>query len=395
MFQSKRAFPLIVLGAVIAVLVAACGDDPTPTPRPPAATATPTVASTGEAAAPAPKPTAAPKLVLVPPTPTPVPISFKGKTIKIVVGFSPGGGYDTVSRLFAAEASKHFPGNPSFVVSNLPGSGGLRALQTVTKSAPDGLTVVPMATGRFAVPEAIGEDVEGFDLFNAKFVGSPTFSPTHNSYCIRREVATTWEEVVASGKTVLAGTSSPGGDMIGVSMMEFLGAPIKVIYGYGGTSEVQAAVDRGELDGTTRCDFNYVQDLFPEWIEDKSIVPILWWDNPIAPEWLAALGAPEPPHIFDLVEVTEEQKNALAFGEATEALIRMFTLSEDTPDDILQVWRKGFKATLEDPAFLARADVANLAIGFGDGQVLVDLAAQAKNFGDEGKSLLKFMYGFD
>ncbi|MEE8517958.1 MAG: hypothetical protein V3S98_02400 [Dehalococcoidia bacterium] len=399
MFQAKRALPLIVLTAIIAVLVAACGgDDPTPTPRPtpttaaPAATATPSDGGTT-----APAPTATPR----PPSPTATPSGrdmeahFGGKTIKIIVGFSPGGGYDTISRIFAAEASKHFPGNPQFVVSNLPGSGGLRALQTVTKSKGDGLTVVPMATGRFAVPEAIGEDVDGFDLFNAKFVGSATATERHNAYCIRRDVATTWEEALALDRTLLAGTSSPGGDVIGLAMMEFLGAPIKVVYGYGGTSEVQAAVDRGELDGTTRCDFNFVQDLFPEWIENQTIVPIFWWDVPIRPEWLEAIGAPEPPHLYDIIDVSDEQKTALEFGEATERLIRMFTLSEETPDDILEVWRESFKATLEDPAFLARADVANLDIAFGDGAELVELSAQAKDFSDEAKDMLKFMYGFD
>jgi hypothetical protein len=399
MSTAKRFIPLVVLGAVLALVLAACGgDDPTPTPRP---TATP-VPQADPTATPTPLPPGVPTPTPRPATPTPAATPtpsrdfaayFEGKTIRIVVGFSPGGGYDTVSRIFAKVAPNHFPGSPRFVVSNLPGAGGLRALQFVTRSDGDGLTVVPMATGRFSLPEVVGGDVDGFDLFKAKFVGTPTYTPTHDAYCIRRDVATTWQEVLDSGKTITAGTSAPGGDLIGAAMIEYLGGPIKVIYGYGGTSEVQAAVDRGELDGTTRCDFRYVQNLFPEWIENNFIVPLWWSNNRIDPAWLEAIGAVEPPHLYDIVDVTDEQKAAFELGEAAEDFVRMFTLSEDTPDDILQVWRESFEATVEDPDFIARAAVAGLSVGYGSPELLLELLEKGQNFGDEGKDLLKFLYG--
>jgi hypothetical protein len=398
---------LMALSSVMALVLAACGgEDPTPT-SPPAATATPTAAAPA-AAAPAPKPTATPKpkkkVLLGPtatprnPTPTPTPSGrdmeayFGGKTIKIIVGFSPGGGYDTSSRWLASVMGDHFPGKPNFVVSNLPGSGGLRGLQAVMKADPDGLTVIPMAS-RFIVPEVIGEDVPGFDLFKANLVGTPTFTGVHQAYCIRRDIATTWQEVLDSGKTVTAGTSSHGGDLIGPELVEYLGGPMKVIFGYGGTSEVQAAVDRKELDGTTRCNFSYVQNLFPEWIENDTIVPLFWWRSEVSQEWLDALGAKAPPYLFDIVKASQEQQDAFNLGDVAESMTRMWVLAPGTPDDIVAVWRKAFKATVEDPKFIEKASAGGLQTGYGDPQVLAGLLEKGQGFGKEGKDLLRYLYG--
>jgi hypothetical protein len=319
---------------------------------------------------------------------------FSGKTIKIVVGFSPGGGYDTSSRWLASVMGDHFPGKPNFVVSNLPGSGGLRGLQAVMKADPNGLTVIPMAS-RFIVPEVIGEDVPGFDLFKANLVGTPTFTGVHQAYCIRRDIATTWQEVLDSGKTVLAGTSSHGGDLIGPELVEYLGGPIKVIFGYNGTSEVQAAVDRKELSGTTRCNFNYVQNLFPEWIENDTIVPLFWWRSEVSQEWLDALGAEAPPYLFDIVKATQEQQDAFNLGDIAESMTRMWVLAPDTPDEIVAVWRKAFKATVEDPKFIEKAAAGGLETGYGDPQVLAGLLEKGQGFGKEGKDLLRYLYGIE
>ena len=391
---------IVVAVTLFSLLLAACGSDPTATPQPtntPAPAATPT-ATPEPGAPPVPTPTPAP-IVLVP-TPTLPPsfdaaAVFEGNTIKLVVGFSPGGGYDQISRIFSSIAPRHFPGNPKFVVQNLPGSGGLRALQFTTGSKPDGLTVNPMPSGRFMMPELVGGDIVGFDAFNTKLVGSPTYSPTHNAYCARRDVATTWQEVLDKGLTMTGGVSALGGYGVGMSTIEYLGGPMEVIVGYGGTSEIQAAVDRGELTGTPACTFTLVQDLFPEWLENDTIVPLWWYDTPISQEWLDALGAPMPPHLFDIIDATPEQISAFDAGVAVNDYLRMFVLSDETPDEILQVWRKAFKATIADPEFITRAAVAGVDIGYGDPLVLTELLKVGETFTDEGRDLLKAIYGVE
>jgi tripartite-type tricarboxylate transporter receptor subunit TctC len=385
---------MLALGSLI-TLAACGGDEATPTPTQPAATATPTAM----AAIPTPTamvgadPTPTPRAPAATPTPTGRDMAayFEGQTIRIVVGFSPGGGYDTVSRIFASVAPKYFPGNPRFIIANQPGSGGLRALQTVTKADPDGFSVTPMAS-RFIIPEVIGNDVEGFDLFTATMIGTPTFTSTHQSYCVRRDLATSWEEMKAAGTDWTIGTSSAGGDDIGPALLEYLGEPMKVIFGYGGTSEVLAAVDRGELDGTTRCDFNFIEPLFPEWIANDTVVPVYWWRTPISSAWLEAIGATEPPNLWDIAPASAEQRLAFEFGDTAQAMTRMFTMAPGIPEDVVAVWRTSFEQVLEDPDFLRLMDAANLAVGYGDPDLLLSKLDAAKAFTDEGKDLLRTLY---
>ena len=391
-FSVRKALPLSVISAVV-LLIASCGSDPTATPTPnPTATPTPTPTLAPGVPTPTPRPATAT------PTPSPTPSwdaasYFKGQTIRINVGFSPGGGYDQISRIFASVAPKYFPGSPKFVVSNLPGSGGLRALQTTTSSKGDGLSVNPMPTGRFLLPEMVGTDVEGYDAFNAKYVGTPTYSPTQNAFCMRRDVATTWDEVLALGRNVKSGVSALGGYGIGISAAEYLGAPMTVVTGYGGTAEIQAALDRGELDGTPACDFPLIQGLFPEWFDNDFIVPVYWWNNPVTQDFLDALDAPAPPYIWDVLSATQEQQDAFAIAEAAEDYIRMFVLSDDTPDNILQAWRSGFQTIVESPEFKQKAEVAGLQTGYGNPEDLIPLLAKGKTFTAEGKDFIKYLYG--
>jgi tripartite-type tricarboxylate transporter receptor subunit TctC len=104
--SSARVALMVGLLAVVALIAAACGGaDPTATP-----TATPKPADGGSTE----------------PTATPEPVDFAGKSVRITVGFAPGGGFDTFARVFAVHLQKTLPGNPKVVVSNLPGANTLR-----------------------------------------------------------------------------------------------------------------------------------------------------------------------------------------------------------------------------------------------------------------------------
>ena len=195
----------LALGAIamILALFAACGGDepepaaPTPTPADTMmAEATPTPADTMMAEpTPAPdamaEPTPAPDAMATVPTPTPVVVRptatpvppppgfdaeayFGGRTIKIITGTSPGGGYDTFSRIVAATAVKFFPENTRFIVQNLPGAGQLRGLRAVLNAEPDGLTIGPVHQ-RWWTRQALVGDIDGFDLDRIHILGSPTF----------------------------------------------------------------------------------------------------------------------------------------------------------------------------------------------------------------------------
>jgi hypothetical protein len=195
---------------------------------------------------------------------------FNGKTITVIVGSAPGGGYDVTARLVARFAGKHLPGSPSFVVQNLPGGGQLRGLRAAMKAKPDGFTV-GMLHPRFVVRQLVGIDVPDLDLKTVKVLGTPSGVRRPRVWCTRKSLATTWKEVLKLGRPVIVGANEAGGlaGTLGPEFVEAIGGPVKMVFGYGGASEAMAAFDRGELDSVQYCTEEYVPRLFPEWIAKK------------------------------------------------------------------------------------------------------------------------------
>jgi hypothetical protein len=368
-----RIVRLLLLGALTLVgtlALAACGGaDPTATP------------------------TATPKPVDGAPAPTATPVPsfdaeayFKGKTLVVNVGFSPGGGYDTFSRLMSKHITNYLPGNPKLVVRNLPGAGGERVFKaTFTDLDANGMAVAILHP-RFVKNELLGIDVEHFDLNTVRIVGTASAVTETRSYYVRRTTATSWEQAVALGRKLTDGATAPGDTgSVGPTFVELLGGPIKMIYGYGGTNEISAAFDRGELDGTSRGNYTSAPRLYPEWIETKSIVPLFRWgadpaDDPFYADYVTNdLGAEIPPHIYDALNPTEGQK---AVFEATEVindtLQRTFLLHPDTPEEIVAVWQEAFAKMVADPAFVTDSENAGYAVGYAGEDKMRSALANAK-----------------
>jgi tripartite-type tricarboxylate transporter receptor subunit TctC len=303
---------------------------------------------------------------------------FRGRQVKIDVGFAPGGGYDLFSRLFAKYMPKHLPGNPSVVVRNLPGAGGLRGLQSVELDEPDGMTV-GILHPRFIKREMIGEDVEGFDMRAVQYIGSVSATNNTNALYAHRDQFSTWAELVATGKTYTNGETAPGASTgAGVAFMAALGGPVKIVYGYGGSAEILAAFDRREVDLTTNGGPDQVPNLFPEWITNKEIVPLLWWSTPPAQDpdftaFIEALDAPVPPHIFDVLDLTDAQKQIFSLSENLDNVFsRTFVMHSETPAHLVQIWRDSFKELSEDPEFIEAVNVAGYEAGYTDAQKMLD-----------------------
>ena len=292
---------------------------------------------------------------------------FKGKTINLIVGSGPGGGYDIITRLFARHAPKHFPGEPRFIVRNVPGSGGLKGTQYMNRSKPDGLTAGPHYTS-LVMKELAGVDVPGFDVNELIIVGAPTLVDDDYLLCVDRNLAKSWDEVMKMGRPLRYAAQRPGiGRMpMGAEFMQLVGGPLKVIYGYKSTAEELAAFARGETEIVT-CIVRRLPRMYPELIEKKRLVPLVWWNAEPSDEWIERLGGEKPLHILDLpgVNITDSQKLAFSTAVNIHQFLRAFMLPPKTPKPIVDTWRKAFKATIEDPEFIEAAKVANYEVGYG------------------------------
>jgi tripartite-type tricarboxylate transporter receptor subunit TctC len=282
---------------------------------------------------------------------------FKGKTIRIVVGFSAGGGYDLYARAIARHMSRHIPGNPTIVVENMAGAASMISANHVYKVAkPDGLTIGHFIGGLF-LQQVLGRQGIEFDARKFEYLGVPI----KDTYCIGLTKAsgiTSMESWLAAKAPVKIGGTAPGSatDDIPAVLQAALGLPLQVVSGYKGTADIRLAADSGEVAGFTTG-----------WESFKST----WRKALETGDAFIAVQAVAKPHP-ELPKVplainyakTEVAKKLIQVGAQDPGILaRPFVLPPGTPKDRVQMLRKAFMDTFNDPEFLAEAKKTNLDIG--------------------------------
>ena len=321
---------------------------------------------------------------------------FESKPVTIIVGSAPGGGYDTFSRLVALFAAKYLPGNPRFIVKNVPGGGQLRGLRKTMTSKPDGLTI-GLLHPRFVARELFGINVPDFDLKTVRVLGTPSGGIKRPSLlCARRDLATSWDKILQLGRPVTVGANAPGGmgSTLGPEFVAAIGGPVKMIYGYGGSGEVLAAFNRGELDAIQYCSKAYVPRLYPEWIKEKRAAPLFWWGAKSSKNYLGRLGADANiPFVADAVGATAQQRNALEVAYGFGRMGRLFVAPPGVEDHIYRVWKTAFEATVRDPDFNKRAAVAGMEVGLATADDFRKNTELFQNLDPKTKGLVKKLAG--
>ena len=176
---------------------------------------------------------------------------YQGKTVRIIVGASAGGGYDTYSRTIARHIGKHIAGNPTFVVENMPGAGFLISANYMYKVAkPDGLTIGHFIGGLF-LQQLLGKPGIEFDGAKFGYVGVPT----QDNYVIgvsKKNTGVSSMDQWLKSKTVVklggVGAGSATDDIPKV-LMATIGLPAQLVSGYKGTADVRLAYNNGEVQG--------------------------------------------------------------------------------------------------------------------------------------------------
>jgi tripartite-type tricarboxylate transporter receptor subunit TctC len=280
---------------------------------------------------------------------------FKGKVVRIIVGFSPGGGFDTYSRTIARHLGKHIPGNPTVIVSNMPGAGSLILANHLYRATePDGLTIGNW-NGGLVMGQLLGQRGIDFDARRFEWIGAPvSISPV----CLfsKSSGITSLDAWASAKRPVPVGTIGPGSNTHDVPkiLSEALGLPTQLVPGYKGFSEIRLAIESGEVAGG--C---------PTWEATRGT-----WKAIDSGEVVVVVQAvPKPAPGLEGVPVairrakTEEDRQLIEAGiHNVNALNRPYTLPPGTPKDRVQILRKAFQATLKDPAFLADAKKAKLGV---------------------------------
>lgn len=289
---------------------------------------------------------------------------YKGKTVRIIVGASAGGGYDTYSRTIARHMGKHIPGNPTFVVENMPGAGFLISANYIYKIAkPDGLTIGHFIGGLFLQQLLEKPGIE-FDARNFEYIGVPT----QDNYVLGVAKATgiTSMDQWFSTKTVVklggVGVGSATDDIPKV-LAATIGLPMQLVTGFKGTADVRLAFNSGEVQGVCNA-WESFRSTWRNELDSGNVVIVLQTIAKRHPE------LPNVPLAIDFAKTEEAKRLINALVHSVGPTARPYVLPPKTPKEQVATLRNAFMQTMKDPEFLAEAAKAKLDINPLDGAEL-------------------------
>jgi tripartite-type tricarboxylate transporter receptor subunit TctC len=288
---------------------------------------------------------------------------FKGKVIRIVVGFSAGGGFDTYARAVSRYMGKYIPGNPTIVVENMTGAGSLIAANHIYKVAkPDGLTIGSF-NGNQILNQLVGAQGIDFDARKMGWLGAPGYN--HDLCVLNRQSGISNAEQWLASKTALKlGGSAPGtptddGPKI---LKEAIALPMRLVSGYKGTADIRVAVESGEVDGLCGFSWASIRATWRKAIESGQVSVILQNAPKSSPELQKvplAISFAKTDESRQLIEAGIHQPSALTYS---------YSLPPGMPKERVQILRRAFLETVKDPEFLTDAGKANLEIAPASGE---------------------------
>jgi tripartite-type tricarboxylate transporter receptor subunit TctC len=281
---------------------------------------------------------------------------YKDKQMRIVIHNAPGGGYDTYARLLARHITRHIPGSPTIVPTNMPGAGGIKAANYVYSQAPRDGTTLTMISQGLAMYQALelGDAMQA-DMRKFNWIGNMSNS---------NHVLVTWH--TSNVKTLaeaLAKPSIQGATGAGSVSAQFpavynslLGTRFKIIYGYGPASDLDLAMERGEVDGRATRTWASYNATRPDWIEGRKLNYIFQVGLRKEPE------LQDVPLLLDLAK-TEEERVIYRIISSVAAFGRPVATTPDVPKERVAALRAAFDAALKDREFITESTKIKAEIG--------------------------------
>jgi tripartite-type tricarboxylate transporter receptor subunit TctC len=296
----------------------------------------------------------------------PVEDFYRNRTVAVVIGYSVGGGYDTYARVLARHMGRHIPGNPTLVPQNMPGAGSLKAANYLAGVAPkDGSTFGIVGRGLAMEPLLGGAN---FDAVKLTWVGSIT---NETSVCGAWHLSPVkkWDDIFAAEFKVGGNGSGSDPDVFALVMRNIFGARIKLITGYPGSSDINLAIERGEIEGRCGWSLSSLKSRNPTWLSEKKFNLLVQFALAKSPE------LPDVPLIMDLT-TSPEQRQILRLILARQVMGRPFLAPPGVPAERKEALRRAFDATMRDPEFLADAEKADLEVNPVAGEAIDALLAE-------------------
>ena len=291
------------------------------------------------------------------PLPAPAADFFAGKSIDLLIGAPPAGGYDIYARALARHYGQNIPGKPNIIAKNMPGAASGRAAGFLATIAPkDGTVIAAIMPGAVMGP-LLDEKAEVlFDPTKVQYLGTAN---NGTRVCVSRKDSKikTFDDVLTQ-KAVFGGVSANDSTRdYGYMHKHTSGALYDVIAGYTGTNDIGLAMERGEVDGACGWDWASLKSQRPDWLRDNKINVLLQ----VALEPNAELTRMGVPHVWKYVK-TEENRKVVELIIGQQVFQRSYIAPPGVPPEQLAILRKAFDDTMKDPRYLAEAEKLRIDI---------------------------------
>jgi tripartite-type tricarboxylate transporter receptor subunit TctC len=320
---------------------------------------------------------------------------YKGKTIRVIVGSGPGGGYDTYARLIARHLGKLIPGNPKFLVQNKDGAGSIIAMNYVQNKMKKDGTAIGAIQRNVALVQIMGQPGPQFEAAKLNWLGSLANEAGACGIATRTGIKS-FDDVFKK-EFIMGGTGPNDTEFVPALMNNLLGAKFKLIRGYPSTPPVHLAIERGEVDGVCQS-WSSLYDQGGRLIDSGAMKPVIQ----LSLKSSAAMDKRGIPMIWDYVNAkrvtkgfsVDDVKSYFHLVFAAKAMGRPFTMAAGVPAERVKAMRAAFTKMASDPAFLADAKkqrrVVDLVTGDEIQTIVENMAKTPKNMLNNLDALMKF-----
>ncbi len=302
------------------------------------------------------------------PSPAPAAEFYAGKTIDLLIGAAPAGGYDIYARALGRHMGGHIPGQPAIVPKNMPGAGSARAAGFLSSLAPkDGTAIAAIMPGAIMGPLLDEKSEKLFDPTGVVYLGTAN-NGTRVCVSLKSSPIQSFDDAI-SKKAKFAGVSTNDSTQeYGYLHKHTSGALYDVVSGYRGTADIALAIERGEVDGVCGWDWSSFKAQRPDWLRDNKVNVLLQ----VGLEPNAELTRMNVPSVFKYVK-GEENRKVVELVISQQVFQRSYIVPKETPAERVSTLRTAFDATMADKPYLEDAQKLRIDISPQSGSKVQDL----------------------
>src|SRR3712207_3260388 len=277
---------------------------------------------------------------------------YRGKTITLLIGYTPGGTYDAYGRLVARFMGDHIPGKPTIVPRNMPGAASRVAAAHLYNVAPRDGTMLATADQSLALAQAMGEKLQ-FDVTKFTWIGNP--SAGNNTTVTWHTSGVKTIEDAKAREVTMGATGGSTSSQYPKAMNSVLGTKFRIITGYPGGNDINLAMERGEVAGRGSDSWASWKGTRPDWLREGKINILVQ---------IGLTKAPDLQHVPLLMDLAgnPEDRAVLKLLSAPSVIGRPIFGPPGVPAERVKALRQAFDATMKDPAFIAELEKAQLEL---------------------------------